>query len=305
MAAFSRVVAVVLLAVVLLAGDGPPPDDVDLDQVPSASPTLEDFGYFLSKLDERAKSNALNILADLASDSRLDPAEVAVVLRKLLDDANPPDGYGYGCGNCFLRRLSDLLKPLRMKGPRVTPPLHGAVVVRLNDSFLKRLSREAREEVGDTLPSLVQALLDGYQLAGRFRGDSYVRYHARGGDRFTEPAFFTDHDALKEHEAGLDEPLDAWSLSRYQCTRPPKNRFEPGFLILEFSPERSCTEVRIPTAGDSENPDFRPTPASEKLAGRTCGGAPEWVCPNIPLSEVTRVRYVPHTSYIDGIATKR
>ena len=75
----SRLIACCLLAVVLIAADDAAgdPDDVDLDSLPSASPTLEDFGYFLSRLDERSKSNALNILADLSSDSRLDPAQVA------------------------------------------------------------------------------------------------------------------------------------------------------------------------------------------------------------------------------------
>ena len=296
-----------MLSFLLIAADGAStdPDDVDLDSLPSASPSLEDFGYFLSRLDERSKSNALNILADLASDSRLDPAQVAVVLRSLLDDANPPSEYGYGCGNCFLRRLSDLLVPLRMKGPQVAPPPKGAMVIRLNDGFLKRLSREAKEEVGGSLPGLVQALLDGYQLAGKFRGDSYVRYHSRGGDPNVEPAFFTDADALTAHEGTLDEPLDAWNLARYQCTRPPTNRFDPGFLVLYFDPTTACTQVRIPTAADAENPDFRPTPASETEAGRTCGGAPEWVCPNVPLTEITRVRYVPHTPYTQGIARPR
>jgi len=302
-----RLAACLLLAVLLLAADGGSveTDDVDLDSLPSASPTLEDFGYFLSRLKESEKSNALNILADLSAESRLDPALVASVLRGLLDDANPPSDYGYGCGNCFLRRLSDLLGPLRLKGPRVSPPPKGAVVIRLNDGFLKRLSRQASDELDGSLPALVQRLLDGYELAGKFRGDSYVRYHARGGDLLTEPAFFTDADALATYEAGLDEPLDAWSLARWQCTHPPRNRFEPGFLVLYFDPTKACTQVRIPTAGDCENPDFRPTPASETEAGRTCGGAPEWVCPNIPLTEMTRVRYVPHTSYTEGIARPR
>jgi hypothetical protein len=304
--AVSRLVAVSLLALLLLGADPAlEPGDVDLDHVPSASPTLEDVGYFLSRLDERGKSNALNILADLSADSRLDPAAVAKVLRSLLDDANPPTGYGYSCGTCFLRRLSDLLTPLRMRGPQVSPPVRGAMVIRLNDGFLKRLSQETREEVGGNLPGLVGALLDGYQLAGRFRGDSYVRYHARGGDPALEPAFFTDADALARYEEGLGEELDAWNLARWQCARPPANRFDPGFLVVYFDPAVACPQVRIPTAGDSENPDFRPTPASEKEAGRTCGGAPEWVCPNIPFSEMTRVRYVPHTAYTEGISRRR
>lgn len=283
----------------------PPPEkpasDADLDTLPPGMPTLEDFGYFLQRLSEREKSNALNTLSDLASDSRLDPGEVAGVLRTLLDEGSPPDGYGYGCGTCFLRRLSDLLAPLRMQGPRVNPPLEGTVAIRLEDKFLKRLDREMSAQVGDSLPGLVSALLEGLELAGSFRGSSYVRYHGRGVDTDKEPAFFTSVEALEAYERSLTEPLDAWSLSTWLCTRPPTNRFEAGYLLLYFKPERSCTQVRIPTAADSENPDFRPTPASEKHHGLTCGGAPEWVCPNIPLQEFTRVRYVPNSRYIEGI----
>ncbi len=294
----------VLLSLIAVAASSPgfAGDDVDLDVQPPGMPTLEDFGYFLQRLDEDAKSRALNTLADLASDSRLDPGAVAGVLRGLLDEGNPPEGYGYSCGNCFLRRLSTLLGPLRMQGPQVNPPLRGVAVIKLDDSFMGRLRRESREEVGGTVVGLVQALLDGYDLKGKFRGGSYVRYHARGGDPHKEPAFFTDGDDLDEYAAGLAEPMDAWSLARRVCIDPPRNRFEPGFLLLEFEPEKACTEVRIPTAADSENHRFRPTPASEKRAGRTCGGAPEWVCPNIPLSEITRVRYVPHSSYVSGIS---
>jgi len=276
-------------------------DDADLDRVPPGMPTVEDFGYFLQRLSEREKSNALNTLADLASDSRLDPGDVAGVLRTLLDDGSPPDGYGYGCGNCFLRRLSDLLGPLRMQGPRVNPPLEGVVAVRLDDKFLKRLDRDMSTQVGDSLPGLVSALLEGLELAGSFRHSSYVRYHGRGVDPAREPAFFTSVDALDAYERSLHEPLDAWSLATWLCKRPPTNRFEAGYLLLYFNPERSCTQVRIPTAADSESPDFRPTPSSEKHHGLTCGGAPEWVCPNIPLQEFTRVRYVPNSMYIEGI----
>ena len=279
----------------------PAPVDADFDELPSAMPTLEDFGYFLQRLSEREKGNALNILSDLASDSRLDPGDVAGVLRTLLDEGSPPDGYGYGCGTCFLRRLSDLLAPLRMRGPRVNPPLEGVTAVRLDDKFLRRLDRDMSTQVGDSLPGLVSALLAGLQLAGNFRDSSYVRYHSRGGDITKEPAFFSSVDALAAYERSLTEPLDAWSLSTWLCTRPPTNRFEAGYLLLYFNPERSCTQVRIPTAADSENPDFRPTPASEKHHGLTCGGAPEWVCPNVPLQEFTRVRYVPNSMYIEGM----
>lgn len=277
-------------------------EDVDLDAVPQAMPTVEDFGYFLQRLGESEKGNALNILADLASDSRLDPAEVARILRSLLDEANPPDGYGYGCGNCFLRRLSDLLAPLRMRGPAVNPPLKGVTALKLDDKFLGRLQKETAGQVGDSLPGLVQALLGGIELAGRFRTGSYVRFHGRGIDPEKEPAFFTSVEALETYERSLTEPLDAWTLSTWLCTRAPTNRFEAGWLLLYFDPARSCTQVRIPTAADSENPDFRPTPSSERAHGLTCGGAPEWVCPNIPLQEFTRVRYVPNSAYIEGIA---
>lgn len=290
-----------LAAVLAFSSPGASAGDVDLDSVPPGMPTLEDFGYFLQRLDEDSKSRSLNILADLSSDSRLDPAAVAGVLRALLDEGNPPEGYGYGCGNCFLRRLSGLLGPLRMKGPQVNPPLRGVVVVKLDDGFLGRLSRGSKAEVGGNLTGLVRALLAGYDLVGKFRGDSYVRYHARGGDPLKEPAFFTDAAELSDYEGGLPEPLDAWSLAQHVCAAAPRNRFEPGFLVMEFEPEQACTEVRIPTAGDSENPRFRPTPASEKRAGRTCGGAAEWVCPNIPLTEMKKVRYVPHSSYVSGI----
>jgi hypothetical protein len=279
----------------------PPAADADFDTLPSAMPTLEDFGYFLQRLSEREKGNALNILSDLASDSRLDAGDVAGVLRTLLDEGSPPDGYGYGCGTCFLRRLSDLLGPLRMQGPRVNPPLEGVVALRLDDKFLRRLDRNMSTQVGDSLPGLVAALLEGLQLAGNFRDSSYVRYHGRGADTLKEPAFFHSVDTLEAYERSLTEPMDAWSLSTWLCMRPPTNRFESGYLLLYFNPERSCTQVRIPTAADSENPDFRPTPASEKHHGLTCGGAPEWVCPNIPLQEFTRIRYVPNSMYIEGI----
>ena len=149
----------------------------------------------------------------------------------------------------------------------MNPPVSGVVAVRLDQGFLKRLKPEALEEVGGSLPGLVQALLDGYNLVGGFRSNSYVRYHGRGVSPDLEPAFFTSTSALEEHEGTLSEPLDAWTLARWLCQRPPRNRFEPGFLLLYFNPERTCTQVRIPTAADSENPDFRPSPASERVSG--------------------------------------
>ena len=43
--------------------------------------------------------------------------------QQLLDEGKPPSGYGYGCGTCFLRRLSGLLAPLRFgfRASRVEP----------------------------------------------------------------------------------------------------------------------------------------------------------------------------------------
>ncbi len=84
-------------------------DEIDLDDAPSAMPTLEDFGYFLSRMSEMEQGLALNVLADLVADSHLDPAEVAAILRRLLDEGPAPEDFGYSCTNCFQRRLSDLL----------------------------------------------------------------------------------------------------------------------------------------------------------------------------------------------------
>jgi hypothetical protein len=113
----------------------------------------------------------------------------------------------------------------------------------------------------------------------------------------TEPAFFLSADALAEHERGMGRKLDSYSLAKWACRRGP-GRFDPGFVVMEFDPSQACTAVRIPTAGDTEHPDFRPSPASEKESGFTCGGAPEWVCPNIPMSSMEKTRFVPNLDYI-------
>ena len=72
-------------------------------------------------------------------------------------------------------------------------------------------------------------------------------------------------------------------------------------MVLTFDVAKACTEVRIPTAGDCESAEFRPTPQSEQESGRTCGGAPEWVCPNFPLSLATEARFVANDSYVRGL----
>lgn len=274
--------------------------DIDLDAVSAAQPTVEDFGYWLGRLDESEKSMAMNVLVDLTSDSHLDRKVVSEVLRRLLDEGPPPEDFGYRCTNCFQRRLSALLQPLRMKGPRVNGPVEGIIVLKLDQGFLRKLTPEAREEIGDSLPGAVKALLAGWSPKGKFSRWAYARYHEKGGDVMHEPAFFTDAAALAKLEEGRREPLDAWALTRWLSMRPPRNSFEPGFLVLSFDPSRSCKEVRIPTAADTEQPEFRPTPASEKVSGFAEGGAPQWVCPNFPLIEATRVRYVPHSSYLEG-----
>lgn len=280
----------------------PTPDadsgEIDLDKVPGAMPTLEDLGYFLSRMSEMEQGLALNVLADLVSDSRLDSTEVAAVLRRLLDEGPAPEDFGYTCSNCFQRRLSDLLQPLRMRGDLVTPPTEGVVVLSVNSGLVKKLSREASTEVGGSVPGLVEAMLGGWTPVGKFSRYAYARFHGRGADVMKEPAFFTSADALAAHEGTLSEGLDAWALARWMSQRPPRNSFDPGFLVLHFDPNKSCREVRVPTAGDTERPEFRPSPASEKASGRAEGGAPEWVCPNFPLTEVTRARYVPHGSYV-------
>lgn len=273
--------------------------EVDLDQVPSAMPTLQDFGYFLSRMSEVEQGLALNVLSDLAADSRLDPAETSVVLRRLLDEGPAPEDFGYSCSNCFQRRLSDLLKPLRMRGPRVAPPTEGVIALRIDRGLIKKLERGAADEFGGTVPGMVEALLKGWTPVGQFSRYAYARFHGRDANVMREPAFFSSTEALASHEATLGEGLDAWALARWMSMRPPKNSYDPGYLLLFFDPNKSCREVRVPTAGDTERPEFRPTPSSA-VVGRTEGGAPEWVCPNFPLTEVTRARYVPHSSYLEG-----
>ena len=274
--------------------------EVDLDLEPSAMPTVEDYGYFLGRLSELEKGLALNVIADLGAESRLDPAQVAAILRRLLDESSPPEDFGYHCATCFQRRLSDLLEPLRLQGPIVAAPAEGVIALPVDDSLLKKLDKKTLEEVGGTVPGLVQALLRGWQPTGRFSPWAWARYHARDADPSREPAFFSDAESLVAMEKGLVDPLDAWGVARWLSLRPPRNSFDPGFLLLYFEPARTCPEVRIPTAADTERPEFRPTTGSEKRSGRSEGGAPEWVCPNFPLSAVTRTRYVPHGSYLQG-----
>ena len=261
-------------------------------------PSFDSLSNYLSELNERDKGRALNVLADLAADERLEPAAVARVLASLVAEGTPAQDFGYYCPTCFQRRLSELLAPMRLKGPRVAPQDEGAFIVQLDDRFLRRLKQEALDEVGGNLTGLVDALLNGYDLAGKFKDSSWIRYHRRDGDPRNEPAFFTSQTALATYEAGLKEGLSAYSLARWSCLRPPNNRFEPGLLILSFLPRLTCTEVRIPTAADSENPYFRATATSEQRSGFTCGGAPEWVCPNVPLFEITGSRFVPNSTYL-------
>ena len=278
----------------------PPDDDLDLDAI-DRLPTVEDLGYFLARLDERQKSAALNVLIDIASDSRLHRADVGSIFRKLVDEGSPPPEFGYGCATCFQRRLSDVLSTHRLKGPKVAGPQRGVIVVPINDRYLKMIDKDAAQAWGGSIPAFVQALLDGYDPSGNYASWAYPRYHGKGADVRAEPLFFTSVEALAEHEGTLGEPLDAWSLARFMCESPPRNRFDPGYLVLTFSVTSSCSEVRIPTAADGEDPDFRPTPESEKDAGKTCGGAPQWVCPNFKMNELTSARFVPNTAYIKGM----
>jgi hypothetical protein len=297
-----RAHAVVALA--LLAGLPARADDVDLDRAPPSQPTIEDLGYFLSKLDEWAKSRALNVLADLAADSRLDRGEVARVLRELVDSGPPPDEFGYRGANGFQRRLSALLRTLRLKGPIVEGPPEGAIVLALDESFVGKLSKSAEAEVGGSVPGLVQALRGGYDLRGNFSSYAHVRYHEKGGIVDEEPAFFTSGAALAKKEGELKDSFDAWELAKWACIDPPRSKFDAGFIVMYFDPRRACGDVRIPTAGDTEDPDFRPTPESEPESGRTCGGAPQWVCKNIPLSAATRFRYVPNSPYLEAMGSR-
>ena len=171
--------------------------------------------------------------------------------------------------------------------------------MRLDERFLKRLRPQALDEVGGTVPGLVQALLSGWDITGKFERGTYVRFHSRDGDVVLEPAFWTSAEAVEQLEQ--TDTLDDGTVSRWLCDRGPKHVGEAGLLLLYFDPTESLAEVRIPTAGDTEDPNFRPSPLSETLSGRTCGGAPEWVGENIPLSAFTRGRYVPNRGYIDGL----
>ncbi len=274
--------------------------DMDLDVI-DALPTVEDLGYFLAKLDERQKSAALNVLIDLAADSRLARADVGAIFHAFVDKGSPPPEFGYGCATCFQRKLSDALALHRLKGPKVAGPQRGIIVVPVNERFLNLIDKSAAEAWGGSVPAFIQALLSGYDPTGNYASWAYPRYHGKGADVRAEPVFFSSVEALAEHEATLGEPLDAWSLARFMCTTPPRNRFDPGFLVLTFDVTSSCSEVRIPTAADGEDPDFRPTPESERDSGRTCGGAPEWVCPNFKMNELTGVRFVANGAYIKGM----
>lgn len=264
-------------------------------------PTIEDLGYFLGRLDEWRKGEALNVLVDLAADSRLDRRDTAQVLNRLLDEGSPPPEFGYGCPTCFQKRLSTLLEDLRLQGPKVAGPKTGFIALRVDERLLKKIDKKSRESFGGSLPAFVRALLDGYDPTGQWTSWGYPRYHGKGKDYRTEPVFFSSRRALAEHEESLSEPLDAWSLARYLCIDPPRTRYDPGFLLIEFDVTRACKEVFIPTAADCEEPSFRPTPESETESGRTCGGAPEWVCPNFPLSATSGVRFVPNDSYVRGL----
>jgi len=300
-----------LLLPSIAAADGPQPtatgslageqfSDLDLDNLGSGMPTIEDFGYYLSDLREWEKSQALGVLADLASDPHLDPGLVAAALRRLLAETGPPTGLGY-CRSCFSRQLSTALQPLRLRGPRAEPPVEGIVALRIDDRFLKRLRPQALAEVGGTVPGLVQALQDGWSIAGNFERGTFVRYHAKRGDTLLEPAFFSSADALQRHEVTLSEGLDDRSLSRWLCQQGPRHHFEPGLLLLYFDPAELLKEVRIPTAADSEEANFRPSQLTETRSGTTCGGAPQWASENIPLSAFTRARYVPNRPYLDDL----
>lgn len=272
---------------------------------PPGTITLEEWGYFLSRLPERDKAQALNVLADLAADPRVDRRGAQEVLRRMLDDGPPPEGLGYWCSSCFQKRLARLLLPLRMRGPVVRGPQEGFLVLRLDDGLLRKLDGEAKEELGDDVPSLALSLLRGAQLAGRLRSGTWARYHGKDAKPRNEPVFFYDADALTTHEATLVEDLEAWDLARWTSLEPPRNRYEAGFVLLYFDPKTACPEVRIPTAGDTEEPGYRPSPPAEQESGFSDGGAPVWVCPNFRLDAVKRSRYVPHGSYVVGLDRSR
>jgi len=264
------------------------------------APTLRDWGFFLSKLDEDDKGTALGLLADLAADPHLPAEEVDRVLRRLLDDGPPPEGLGYWCDTCFQKRLSGLLTPLRMRGPEAKAPQEGIVAWRVDDKLLRALTSSGAKKAGGKVPSFVVAMLQGFDLAGQLRPDRWVRYHANDRSPRLEPQLFTDADALAGWERDRTEPLDAWDLAGWMGLKPPRNSYEPGFVLLFFDPATACSEVRVPTAADTEDPWFRPA-SGAATTGESKGGAPQWACPNFQLSEVTRTRYVPHSSYVEGL----
>ena len=296
-----RLALLLLLALCALGAKGGDPTPADDAPARAQRVSLGDVGYFLSKLSEFEKGNALNVLSDLASDSRLDPEAVNRVLQRLLDEASPPPDYGYGCATCFQKRLSVLLEPLRLQGPEVPGPQRGFVVLPLDDRLLRKLTKEGKEALGDSVPDFVRSLMDGKDPSGSWAHWAYPRYHGRGAEVTSEPLFFGSVEALAKKEESMREPLDAWSLAKDQCISPPRNRYDPGFLILEFDVTSACTQVRIPTAADSEDHSFRPTPASETESGRTCGGAPQWGCPNFPMKAFDRVRFVPNEAYVSSM----
>ena len=278
---------------------GGAPADATEDAI--RQPTIEDLGYFLGRLDEWRKGEALNILMDLAADSRLERRDKADVINRLMDEGSPPEEFGYSCPTCFQKRLSVLLEPLRMQGPKVAGPRAGVLALPVNDRLIKKITKDGKESFGGSLPGFVRALLEGYDPTSHWTPWAYARYHGKGADMRTEPVFFTSAAALTEHEESLGEPLDAYSLARFLCVDPPRNRYEPGFLLLTFEVTRVCNEVRIPTAADCEEASFRPSPQSQTESGTTCGGAPEWVCPNFQLSAVSSVRFVGNDSYVRGM----
>ncbi len=298
--------AVLLLFALLLVGpaDARPRGKAAPTPTPRAAPpapSLADWGFFLSKLDEDDKGAALGLLADLAADPHLPSDEVDRVLRRMLDDGPPPEGLGYWCDSCVQRRLSKLLTPLRLRGPETRPPQEAIVAWPVDDKLLRALSSAGAKKAGGKVPSLVVAMLQGFDLADNLRPDRWIRYHDRERSPRLEPVLFTDADALAAVERDRTEPLEAWDLARWMGLQPPKNRYEPGFVLLYFDPKRACGgEVRVPTAADTEDPWFRPSPEAATV-GASEGGAPQWACPNFQLEHVTRTRYVPHGSYVEGL----
>jgi hypothetical protein len=170
----------------------------------------------------------------------------------------------------------------------------------VDDRLVRRVRASARDEFGGSLQGLVKALVSGYPIHEKFISDSYARYHSRGVDVNDEPAFFLSGDEFDAKREDDTRELDSYGLARWACRRTP-GRFDPGYIVLEFDPSQACTEVRIPTAADTEQPDFRPSPASERRSGFTCGGAREWVCPNIPMSAMKSSRFVPNLDYVESM----